>query len=130
MNTIIQTNSHEKCFCKKIKYFFFSNIFLFTYCSYQVAPAELEDTLIGHDEIMDACVIGIPCDRSGELPRAYVVRKPDSNLTAADVKEFIKERLSDHKQLRGGVVFIDQLPKSASGKLLRRVLKDEYMKSL
>lgn len=79
---------------------------------------------------MDACVIGIPCDRSGELPRAYIVRKPDTNLTAADIQEFIKERLSDHKQLRGGVVFVDQLPKSASGKLLRRVLKDEYMKSL
>lgn len=79
---------------------------------------------------MDACVIGIPCERSGELPRAYVVRKPDTNLTESEVEEFIKEQLSDHKQLRGGVVFVDQLPKSASGKLLRRVLKDEYMQSL
>ena len=96
-----------------------------------MAPAELEDTLLGHQDVIDACVIGIPCPRSGELPRAYIVRKPGAEyLTENEVKNFIGERLSDHKQLRGGVVFVDQIPKSPSGKLLRRVLKEQYMNAL
>jgi len=92
-----------------------------------VAPAELEDLLIGHEDIIDACVIGVPCERSGEIPRAYVVRKPESALTEETVKEYIASTLSDHKKLRGGVEFIEQLPRSPAGKLLRRVLKDEYV---
>ena len=94
-----------------------------------MAPAELEDLLLGHDEISDACVIGIPCDRSGEIPRAYVVKKEDSNLSEDEVKSYVAEHLSSYKQLAGGVEFIDQLPKSAAGKLLRRVLKDAYNSS-
>ena len=73
-------------------------------------------------------MIGIPCERAGELPRAYIVKKPDCHLTEDEVKNFVGERFSDHKHLRGGVQFVEQLPKSASGKLLRRVLKDQYLK--
>jgi len=99
--------------------------------SYQVAPAELEDLLLGHESIADSCVIGIPCERTGELPRAYVVKKPDAvYITEEDVQSYVAGILSDHKQLRGGVVFVEQLPKSASGKLLRRVLKAEYLQSI
>lgn len=102
---------------------------LIKYKAFQVAPAELEDLLLGHGEIADCCVIGIPCEKSGELPRAYVVKKPDSEITEGQVQNYVAEYLSDHKHLRGGVEFLEQIPKSASGKLLRRVLKDEYMKS-
>lgn len=94
-----------------------------------MAPAELEDLLLGHAQITDACVIGVPCDRTGELPRAYVVRRPDSTLTTKDVEDYVADKLSDHKKLRGGVEFIEQLPKSAAGKLLRRVLKDQFLNS-
>eukprot|EP00111_Clytia_hemisphaerica_P021780 TCONS_00064045-protein len=100
---------------------------LIKYKGFQVAPAELEDLLISHENIVDSCVIGVPCERAGEIPRAYIVKKPGSDLTEDEVKDFVGERFSDHKHLRGGVQFVEQLPKSASGKLLRRVLKDQYL---
>ncbi|XP_066924216.1 uncharacterized protein [Clytia hemisphaerica] len=102
---------------------------LIKYKGLQVAPAELEDLLLGHAQITDACVIGVPCDRTGELPRAYIVKRPDSTLTTKDVEDYVADKLSDHKKLRGGVEFIEQLPKSAAGKLLRRVLKDQFLNS-
>lgn len=57
-----------------------------------------------------------------EVPRAYVVSKKD--VSEQDIKEFVKARVSDYKQLRGGVVFIAAIPKSASGKILRKDLRD------
>lgn len=89
----------------------------------------MEDVLISHKDINESCVIGVPCERAGEIPRAYVVSN-NPELTEEDVKSFLSERLSEYKWLRGGVEFVKELPKSASGKLLRRVLKDEYMKNV
>ena len=100
---------------------------LIKYKAFQVAPAELEATLLTHAQIIDACVIGVPDADAGEVPRAYVVCAPDSTLNEEDVNAFMGEYLSPHKQLRGGIAFVDALPKSASGKLLRRVLLQEYL---
>jgi 4-coumarate--CoA ligase len=75
--------------------------------------------------IADAAVIGVP-DPSGssnELPRAYVVADK-SRISADRIKEYVKQGLAQHKQLRGGVVFLEAIPKSPSGKILRRELKD------
>lgn len=72
--------------------------------------------------------LGIPNEEAGELPRAYVVLKQDAAAAAtteAQVMEFISAKVAHHKRLRGGVEFISQVPKSASGKILRRVLRDE-----
>ena len=69
--------------------------------------------------------MSIPDDASGELPRAYVVLKPSADLSEDDLKDWVKERVSPHKRIHGGVVFIDQIPKSASGKILRRILREE-----
>ena len=88
----------------------------------QVAPAELEAVLQTHPKVADAAVIGIPNERQGEAPKAFVVRR-DNSLGKEDVEKYIKERLSEHKWLVGGVEFIEQVPKSASGKILRRHLK-------
>ena len=103
---------------------------LIKYKAFQVAPAELEDTLLSHPDIVDSCVIGVPDDVAGQVPRGYIVKNGESCLTEEDVHKFLGEYLSPHKQLRGGVVFVDQLPKSASGKLLRRVLLQEYLETL
>lgn len=89
----------------------------------QVAPAELEALLQSHPQITDAAVVGIPHERLGEAPRGYVVRK-DMSLTKEEVERFVKEKVSEHKWLAGGVEFIEQVPKSASGKILRRNLKN------
>lgn len=93
----------------------------------QVAPAELEDILRSHSGIADAAVIGIPDERCGEVPRAFIVPK-DSKLTENDVKTFISGKVSEHKQLAGGVEFLTAIPKNPSGKILRRKLKEMYCK--
>ncbi|KJH40150.1 hypothetical protein DICVIV_13920 [Dictyocaulus viviparus] len=95
----------------------------------QVAPAELEDLLISHPLILDAAVIGIPDKNSGELPKAFVVRSSEA-LTEEDVKNWVKEKVSSYKQLRGGVEFINEIPKSPAGKILRRVLRDRIASKL
>ncbi|VDM48741.1 unnamed protein product [Toxocara canis] len=91
---------------------------------FQVPPAELEDILISHPQIRDAAVIGIPDKTAGELPRAYIVRASNV-LTEKEVFEFVKAKVSHYKQLKGGVRFVNEIPKSASGKILRRLLRDE-----
>jgi acyl-CoA synthetase (AMP-forming)/AMP-acid ligase II len=90
---------------------------------YQVAPAELESLLLTHDHVDDAAVIQVPCEKSGELPRAYVVMKPGTETTEMDLYEWVKMRTAAFKRLDGGVYFTDVIPKSASGKILRRVLR-------
>jgi len=103
---------------------------------FQVAPAELEGHLLQHPDIADVCVIGVPDEYSGEVPLAYVVLSADtskraqqSRTEAARIKALISKHVADHKapykRLAGGVEFMDVIPKSPSGKLLRRVLRDK-----
>ena len=96
---------------------------LIKYKGYQVAPAELEAVLIGHPEIADAAVIGVPDKESGEeLPKAFVVRAPGSELSEEAVMAYMTEKVAPHKKIRF-VEFIDAVPKSAAGKILRKDLK-------
>ncbi|XP_065186682.1 probable 4-coumarate--CoA ligase 3 isoform X1 [Sycon ciliatum] len=92
---------------------------------FQVAPAELEAVLLQHDGIEDVGVTGIADHRSGEAPLAFVVRSSShANLTESDVQDFVASRLAKHKHLTGGVRFVDSIPKTLSGKILRRELKE------
>ena len=93
----------------------------------QVAPAELENVLRGLEGVADVAVVGVPDHRAGELPRAYVVRKGD--LTEEQVKSHVAEALAPHKQLAGGVEFLNEIPKSAAGKILRKDLKAAFIKT-
>lgn len=92
---------------------------------YPVAPAELEALLLTHEAITDAAVIQISDDASGELPRAYVVLKEPGSVTEESIYEWVKERVAAYKRLDGGVEVTDAIPKSASGKILRRILRDK-----
>ncbi|XP_065907529.1 probable 4-coumarate--CoA ligase 3 isoform X2 [Dysidea avara] len=89
---------------------------------FQVAPAELEALLLQHPHISDVAVIGVDDEKYGELPQAFVVRSSDE-LSEQEVEDFVKGRVAEHKQLRGGVKFIKQIPKSLSGKILRKLLR-------
>lgn len=89
---------------------------------FQVAPAELEGVLLSHAEIADAGVIGRADDEAGEVPVAYVARAPGSRITGDAVKAHLAGQLAHYKHL-ADVVFVDAVPKSASGKILRRMLR-------
>ncbi|MFL1594665.1 AMP-binding protein [Rhodococcus ruber] len=95
---------------------------LIKYKGYQVPPAELEALLLTHPKIADVAVIGVLDDEGEEVPKAFVVRQPDAELTEAEVVEFVAERVSPHKKVRQ-VQFIDIVPKSAAGKILRKDLR-------
>jgi len=95
---------------------------LIKYKGMQVAPAELEALLLTHEQISDAAVIGIPDEEAGEVPKAFVVLAGE--LSEEDIKSFVSERVAPHKRVRF-VEVVEAIPKSASGKILRRVLKDK-----
>lgn len=99
---------------------------LIKYKGSQVAPAELESILLSHPAVLDAAVIGVADEEAGELPKAFVVRKPGLEVDEVDIVQFVSERVSKTKRLRGGVQFIDEIPKNPSGKILRRVLRSQY----
>jgi acyl-CoA synthetase (AMP-forming)/AMP-acid ligase II len=96
---------------------------LIKYKGYQVPPAELESLLLTHPAIADAAVIGVTDTESGEeIPKAFVVRQSGAELDAAEVMEFVAGNVAPYKKVRQ-VEFIDAIPKSASGKILRKDLR-------
>ena len=100
---------------------------LIKYKALQVSPAELEAVLVTHPDVADAAVIPIPDEEAGEIPKGVVVLKnPEatSGEMAESIMAFVADRVAPHKRVRS-LDFIDQIPKSASGKILRRVLVDQ-----
>jgi acyl-CoA synthetase (AMP-forming)/AMP-acid ligase II len=111
---------------------------------FKVAPAELEDLLLSHPDIQDCAIIGVPDPTCGEFPKAFVVKKDGAKLTEKKVQAFVKgkgfkaiillnkyknnffiaAKAVHYKQLKGGVEFVDTIPKSPAGKILRRLLRD------
>ena len=91
-----------------------------------MSPAELQAVLMLHPAIMEAAVIGIlhPKDPTTEAPRAYVVKKPGTEVDLADIKNHMSNYLARYKSLDGGIVFVDSIPKNPAGKILRKVLKE------
>ena len=102
----------------------------------QVAPAEIEAILLSMPGVSDCAVIGVPDERSGELPKAFIVKNKD--ISERDINDHmasqiiikittrspnILDLLSSNKQLKGGITFVNEIPKSPSGKILRRLLK-------
>ncbi len=97
---------------------------LIKYKGYQVAPAELEALLLTHPAIADVAVVRSPDDYAGEVPKAFVVRK--ATVDEIEIMDFVAQRFSPHKQIRR-VEFIEAIPKSPSGKILRRALVEREL---
>ncbi|BES89168.1 AMP-Hypothetical protein enzyme [Nesidiocoris tenuis] len=96
------------------------------YRGYQMAPVDIEKIAIQHPDVLEACVVGKPHPVDGEHPAAFIVKKGNSDLTEGDLVNFINDRVSDEKKLRGGVIFKNELPKSSVGKVLRHNLVKEF----
>lgn len=116
---------------------------------FKVAPAEIESVLLTHSGINDVGVIGVPDVDTGELALAFVVQQPNANLSREEVIQYvagkksiqsntnnskwrhykfspISDRVSSPKKLHGGVIFVSEIPKTASGKILRRILRERF----
>lgn len=102
---------------------------LIKYKGFQVAPAELEGILVSHPKVAAAAVIGIvDVGQATELPMAFIELKDDCDSKARDsirhdLDEFVRQKVSHHKYLRGGITFVPKVPVSASGKILRREVR-------
>ncbi|OBT43643.1 hypothetical protein VE00_05241 [Pseudogymnoascus sp. WSF 3629] len=100
---------------------------LIKYKGFQVAPAELEGSLVDFPGVMDCAVVGIyDKDLATEVPRAYIVTEnPSKPIDINELQRWFNSRVASHKKLRGGVELIEQIPKNASGKILRKILKEK-----
>lgn len=89
---------------------------------FQVAPSELEEVIRGNDKIQDVAVIGVAHDKYGEIPKAFIVPKPRVKINENELKEYVAERVAKFKHL-GYVQVLESIPKTASGKILRKELE-------
>jgi len=90
-----------------------------------IYPAEIEDILLGHPKIADVGVIGFPDEKWGESIKAIVTLKPDENLTEAELLDWCQGKIGRFK-IPKKVVFTDQIPRTPTGKILKRVLRDQF----
>jgi long-chain acyl-CoA synthetase len=93
------------------------------YKGFSIAPAELEELLVEHPAVLEAAVIGVPDEEAGEAPKGFVVLRPGQSVMVEEIIVFVNSRLTGYKKLHE-VEFIDAIPKLASGKILRRELKE------
>jgi acyl-CoA synthetase (AMP-forming)/AMP-acid ligase II len=96
---------------------------LIKYKGFQVPPAELEAVLLRHPDVTDAAVLGLPDEEAGEIPVGYITLRPGASSGPEEIRQFVAGHVASYKQLRRLEV-IEAIPKSASGKILRRVLRD------
>lgn len=91
----------------------------------QFSPTELEEILQEMDGIADAAVIGVPDKKNGgELAKAFVVKRPKSKISKSHVKRYLEPLVAHYKHLKGGVKFVDHIPKDAAGKIMRAQLRE------
>lgn len=90
---------------------------------FQVSPTELENLILEIPEIADVAVVGVPDTLAGEVPRAFVVKKPNAEIAEEDIILYVNSKVTHYKKLAGGVKFIDVIPRNPNGKILRNELR-------
>ncbi|XVE92113.1 hypothetical protein REPUB_Repub01dG0069200 [Reevesia pubescens] len=102
---------------------------LIKYKGFQVAPAELEAILLSHPSVEDAAVVPLPDEEAGEIPAACVVMNPNAKESETDIMEYVASNVAHYKKVRV-CQFVDTIPKSPSGKIMRRVLKEKMIENM
>ncbi|KAL7589185.1 hypothetical protein Lser_V15G40931 [Lactuca serriola] len=102
---------------------------LIKYKGFQVAPAELEGILLGHPSVVDAAVVGLPDEEAGEIPGANVVMSKDAKESEEDMMNYVANNVAHYKKVRV-LHFVDTIPKSPSGKIMRRLIKEKMLESI
>ncbi|XP_013145736.1 PREDICTED: 4-coumarate--CoA ligase 1-like [Papilio polytes] len=92
---------------------------------FQVPPAELEAVLREHPDVNEAAVVGVPHPTKGESPKAFIVLKSNTNTSAKEISQFVDKKVASYKRIED-ITFIDSIPKSSAGKILRRELKEKF----
>lgn len=88
-----------------------------------MSPTELENIILELPDVADVAVVGIPDSLAGELPRAFVVLKPNTKMDEEQITKYVNPKVAHYKKLKGGVKFIDAIPRNPNGKILRNELK-------
>ncbi|KAF5282289.1 hypothetical protein FQR65_LT14343 [Abscondita terminalis] len=99
---------------------------LIKYKGFQVSPSELEQIILEHPKVQDVGIVSVSDDDAGEVPAACVVVRPGQDVSEKEIKDFVIGKVSYPKYLRGGVYFVDVIPKNSSGKIDRRELKKTF----
>ncbi|KAI7752753.1 hypothetical protein M8C21_026835 [Ambrosia artemisiifolia] len=102
---------------------------LIKYKGFQVAPAELEGILLGHPSVKDAAVVGLPDKDAGEIPGANVVMSKDAKESEEDMMKYVADNVAQYKKVRV-LHFVDEIPKSPSGKIMRRLIKQNMLENI
>jgi long-chain acyl-CoA synthetase len=98
------------------------------YKAFSIAPAELESVLLEHPAVLDCAVTGQPDDEAGEVPRAFVLLRPDAQASPDELQEFVAGRVAGYKQIRI-LEIVESIPRTPSGKILRRLLRDGVVRA-
>ncbi|KAI3515955.1 hypothetical protein L1887_14862 [Cichorium endivia] len=102
---------------------------LIKYKGFQVAPAELEGILLGHPSVEDAAVVGLPDEEAGEIPGAHVVMSKDAKESEEEMMKYVANNVAQYKKVRM-LHFVDTIPKSPSGKIMRRLIKEKMLENI
>jgi 4-coumarate--CoA ligase len=104
---------------------------MFKYLSWHVVPSAIEAVLLEHPAVKEAVVFGFPrSEEEGEVPMACVVLKDKCTAVKKEIEDFVATRVSDYEKLRGGVVFVEALQKTPSGKLMRKEIRNAILQAL
>lgn len=94
------------------------------YKNRQISPSEIESVIMKHDGVKMVSVVGVPDIECTDLPAAVIIKSEQSTVTSSEISQMVQSKLNDAKQLRGGIYFMDSLPMTPSGKVIRRKVKE------
>jgi 4-coumarate--CoA ligase len=103
---------------------------MFKYLSWHIVPSSIEGVIMEHPAVKEVVVVGVPREEEGHVPAACVVLNEGCSARKEEIETFVAERVTDREQLRGGVVFAKELPRTPTGKVVRKEAQERVLKML